>query len=393
MQPRSMPAGHTGPVAIQAELGPYPADVKVRAYPSSSQPNSPQPSLTIGTADDSGPAADAVRAAQLRWDRRVGVLETRLWETDAADGDRAGADERTPSVIEVSAVVTEDSRVTMISTAASLEITGSLKEVDAETLDGALTVQYAYLANLRTGGGMVSLDEGDQVRAKTGSGDMNLGRIRYLDVETFDGNVAVQHTDDGKIVAKDGSVTVVSGGNLNLRTRDGAVNVGEGDQVTAVSTRGDVDLGQVGSADATASRGNVVIGAAIRSKAMAPLGTVTIGSTGDVEARSLRDCTITSWKGGVADVATDTGRITIHCTGGGLVTARSATGTITITATDAALKAGLTIDAKSGGTVSMPEGAAVLQREPAVTATPEDRLREVTGARVDLNRNRRGQAR
>jgi hypothetical protein len=239
---RNLTAATTGPIVVDAALLRHAGRVVVRA-----DPMCKQATLTIQTADEDGPSADAVRSASLRQTPdgvetsvrgngsssggvtisggNFGVVSTGRGVTvnGMQIGSMAGGDvyvngvrisgaggninvSQGASPIEITAVVPEGCTLRGRTDSADIEATGQLNRVDATSVSGD-----------------VSIDRADNIKAKTTSGDVHLGRTELVSAHSVSGDVTIDDfggSARAETVSGDVRVHATEGGNLSVACRD-----------------------------------------------------------------------------------------------------------------------------------------------------------------------------
>jgi hypothetical protein len=225
-------------VAINAALLASAGKVVVRADPSCTQAT-----LTIQTADQSGPAADAVRNANLsasadgRMQASVRGTGSSSSGIQISAGDissinisggsvqiRGGVHNSNftisggSSPIEITAVVPEGSSLVGQTESANIETHGRLNVVNARTSSGGVRIDRADDINARTVDGNISMGYTDQVVAHSTSGHITIddfgGSAR---ADTISGDITVHATEGGRVTA--GTVS----GNISVTASNDAV--------------------------------------------------------------------------------------------------------------------------------------------------------------------------
>lgn len=249
MTTRKLAAETAGPVTVDATLLGHGGVLTVRAVASCERAT-----LTVHTADEDGPAADAVRAATLRQSvsglyasvqgdggntggttiisgggRGVvqSVISNNSGSVIQVGGNFVGGDMvvngvrvsggttviQGSSPIEIVAVVPEGSSVVGHTQSAGIEALGALANVSANTQSGGVTVEQAADITAKTMSGSVRLVRTDMVNANTMSGSVSIadfgGTAR---IKTMSGSVRVHATAGGDIDANtmSGSITVTA---------------------------------------------------------------------------------------------------------------------------------------------------------------------------------------
>ncbi|TDW24288.1 putative adhesin [Kribbella kalugense] len=233
--------------------------------------------VTIQTADENGPAADAVRSAQLR--STPEGLETSVRGDGSTSGGAISGGGFTisggtfgnirtgrgitvngmhisggndivvngvhitgaggtvnvsqgVSPIEIVAVVPKGSSLQTRSDSADIEATGQLARVDANSVSGDVDIDRADDIKARTTSGDIRMGRTDQVSAHSVSGDISIddfgGSAR---TETVSGDVRVHATEGGNLSA--GSVS----GNITVTASDANVAQQLNVQTSTVSGR------------------------------------------------------------------------------------------------------------------------------------------------------------
>ncbi|MEU4605127.1 hypothetical protein AB0F43_19260 [Kribbella sp. NPDC023972] len=235
---RSISAAAEGPVTINAALLASAGKVVVRADPSCTQAT-----LTIQTADQSGPAADAVRNANLsasadgRMQASVRGTGSSSSAIHISAGDISSINISGASVqirggvhnsnftisggsspIEITAVVPEGSSLVGQTDSANIETHGRLNVANARTSSGGVRIDRADDINARTVDGHISMGYTDQVVAHSIAGHITIddfgGSAR---ADTISGDITVHATEGGRVTA--GTVA----GNISVTASNDAV--------------------------------------------------------------------------------------------------------------------------------------------------------------------------
>ncbi|MFD6891942.1 DUF4097 family beta strand repeat-containing protein [Streptomyces sp. NPDC059957] len=271
MTTRTLTSETTGPVLIDATLLGHGGLVTVRAEASCTRAT-----LTIRTADETGAAADAVKAAGLR---QSGTRLTALVQGSGGDsgttivmgggasviqtfgtvhgsvtgmtitgngnfvsgnvggdviinGVRVSGNGSTviqgTSPIEITAVVPEGSSVEGYTTSATIEAVGALLNVSGKTQSGSVRAGHVSRVEAKTQSGSVFVEQAAHIEAKTQSGSIKLGRTDVVTAKTMSGSIAI--TDFGGTVKADtmsGSIRIhaTAGGDVRAKSMSGSVTV------------------------------------------------------------------------------------------------------------------------------------------------------------------------
>ncbi|WP_030390481.1 DUF4097 family beta strand repeat-containing protein [Streptomyces sp. NRRL S-241] len=270
MTTRTLTSETTGPVLIDATLLAHGGLITVKAEASCTRAT-----LTIRTADETGAAADAVKAATLR---QSGNRLTALVQGSGGDsgttivmgggasviqtfgtvhgsvtgmtitgngnfvsgnggdviinGVRVSGNGATviqgTSPIEITAVVPEGSSVEGHTTSATIEAVGALLNVSGKTQSGSVRAGHVSRVEAKTQSGSVLVERAAHIEAKTQSGSIKLGRTDVVSAKTMSGSIQI--TDFGGTVKADtmsGSIRIhaTAGGDVRAKSMSGSVTV------------------------------------------------------------------------------------------------------------------------------------------------------------------------
>lgn len=265
MPTRTLTATQAGPVAIDLALLGAGGSITVR-----SDRTRKHAEITIRTADENGPAADAVRDAELHWDAR-GTLVARvkgrgagssitqtisgirggsivqnvsnnygsMVAVSAGDLNLAGGTlqfnsgsvhvRRDHSPIEITAVVPENSPVAARTDTADIQIDGAVGPVAAHTESGEVRVPgAAERVTASTQSGHIRIDNAPHIIAETTAGDILLGRTDVVDASTVAGCIAIRDFGGtAKLTSVSGDIRAHAGagGDLDANTVSGHIAV------------------------------------------------------------------------------------------------------------------------------------------------------------------------
>ncbi|MFJ2709065.1 DUF4097 family beta strand repeat-containing protein [Streptomyces sp. NPDC087428] len=249
---RTLTAEQSGPITIDAELLGLGGIVMVRTKRTITNAE-----ITIRTADDSGDSADAVRAADLRWDQR-GALVAHV------RGKGGGSNSQT--VItgggrgRVTQVVSNNSGSTVIMSGGNMSfsggtvvvngrvvsgagstviIGGSTVEIEAVVPEGSSVIGRTDSADVTADGtlasvsgstqsGDVTVGDSPNIVARTQSGDVRLGRTDVVDAHTMSGDIKIKDfggTAKLKTMSGDIDVHATAGGDIDAKTMSGDIEV------------------------------------------------------------------------------------------------------------------------------------------------------------------------
>ncbi|MEV7466151.1 DUF4097 family beta strand repeat-containing protein [Streptomyces kronopolitis] len=253
MTSRKLVSEVAGPIVIDATLLGNGGTVTVRADASCERAT-----LTVSTADEDGPSAEAVRNTALRQiskglhvnvqgdgassggttivrggGRGVTVIQSAGnvtgtmigYQGDVIGGNFVGGDMIVNGVrvsggttiiqggspIDIVAVVPEGSSVVGHTQSASIDAQGPLTSITADTQSGAVTVEQAA-----------------DITAKTMSGSVRLGRTDFVNAKTMSGSVQIaDFGGTARIKTMSGSVRVhaTAGGDVDVNTMSGSITV------------------------------------------------------------------------------------------------------------------------------------------------------------------------
>ncbi|MFD3700695.1 DUF4097 family beta strand repeat-containing protein [Streptomyces sp. NPDC058646] len=264
---RTLTAPQTGPITIDASLLGTRGAVTVRADATATAAT-----IAIRTADETGPAADAVREARLHWDARGAVVahvEGSGTQTGAVTGGGvqvfgnnygvisqtivggvviggthpiAGTDS---SLVEIAAVVPEGSSVMVRTHSADVRASGLLTSVAANTQSGDVAVNdRVEQAIISTQSGAIDVYDSPSLHIQTQAGTIRLGRTDLAEVSAVSGDVTIGdfggtarlHTISGDI-----TVYATTGGDITAQSVSGAITV------TAIDGAQDEDIDVIAS--------------------------------------------------------------------------------------------------------------------------------------------------
>ena len=267
MTTRKLAAETTGPVTIDASLLGHGGVISVRA-----EADCERATLVISTADEDGPAADAVRDATLRQSatglnatvhgkggtsgggttiitgggRRGGVIQSvvsnNYGSTIQIGGNFVAGDMVVNGVritgnatvvqgsapIEITAVVPPGSKVIGHTQSADIEAIGSFALVSGHTQSGDLRVDDAEKVTASTQSGDVTVNKAADISAKTQSGDVHLNITDVVDANTMSGDIHIRDfggTARLKTMSGDIRVHATAGGDIDASTMSGDVDV------------------------------------------------------------------------------------------------------------------------------------------------------------------------
>ncbi|WP_141856687.1 DUF4097 family beta strand repeat-containing protein [Kribbella jejuensis] len=401
---RTIAAGVGGPVKLDAGLLGAAGRVVVRA-----DPNCTEARITIRTADQTGPAADAVRGATLESspDGRMtaSAQQTQPGVAFVQNGPQPGAGNivgdgyvthngnvvssyytNSPngfSVVSQSgngAVITgsvnnvsfDNGRIQIGSISGGAFSIGpqtSPIEIEAIVPEGSSVECSTDSANIETHGrvdvveantasGNVSVDQANAVTADTASGQVRVQNANQVQANTASGAVSVGNATEVRANTASGAVSVGDATEVRANSASGAVSVRNAETVRATTASGAVRVDSSKDVSARTASGAITVGNADKAVVRSHSGSVNIGTTKDATARSQDgDVTIRDVRGS-ARANSGTGAVSVHATEGGTVKASSTLRPVTVTATDKAVGDGLTVNAEGpAGQVRTPEGA------------------------------------
>ncbi|MFE7056057.1 DUF4097 family beta strand repeat-containing protein [Streptomyces californicus] len=294
MTTRKLVSETTGPVVIDAGLLGHGGLVTVRA-----EADCTRATLTIRADDESGPAADAVKAATLRQsgDRLRALVQ--------------GSDDGSTIVGGGATVV--QSIGTLTGSMTGMVISGNGNVVSGNAVVGGDVIVNGVRGS---GGGVLAgispveitavVPEGSSVQGRTQSASiLALGALLNITATTQSGSVQTEHVARVEATTHSGSITVERAAEIDAETQSGSIRLGRTDLVRAQTISGSI---------------------------------------------SIQDF------GGTARTESMSGSIRIHATTGGDVHAETMSGSISVTATEAALAEDLDVRATSmSGRVSTPQ--------------------------------------
>ncbi|MFD4020632.1 DUF4097 family beta strand repeat-containing protein [Streptomyces sindenensis] len=265
MTTRKIAAETTGPVTIDATLLGHGGTISVRAVPGCERAT-----ITVHTADEEGPAADAVREATLRQsgselsvsvrgkggntggtttvisNRRggsvyqsVGNITGQVVGMNIAGGNvtvngvrisgRGGAVViNGSSPVEITAVVPVGSSINGRSQSADIIAEGVLLDVTGSTQSGDVRTENASTVRVSTQSGDVVVHRASTVNARTQSGDLRLASAATVDGDTMSGDVEIKALSGvARVNSMSGDVRIhaVTGGRVSAGTMSGDVSV------------------------------------------------------------------------------------------------------------------------------------------------------------------------
>ncbi|MFD7590676.1 DUF4097 family beta strand repeat-containing protein [Kitasatospora sp. NPDC059811] len=296
MTTRKLTAEQPGPITIDVDLPVGSITVRTEAGRERAE-------LTIRTADETGPSADAVKDATLRFDER-GALVARVKNAGGTSVTSIVQGNRSTTVVQSFGSIPAGAHVV------GLQIDGDLNFVGGRTIVNGQVVDAGSGSTVRIGGSPIEIiatvPEGSSVTART--------RLAGVTAEGF--FAAVTGT------TQSGDIRVETCGRLSAATQSGDVTADRADDIRITTQSGDIRLGRTD---------------------VAQLKTMS----GDIRITDF---------GGAAQLNTMSGDITVHATAGGDLTARTMSGDVNVTATDAALGDDLDVQANSmSGRVRTPQ--------------------------------------
>ncbi|MFH8986380.1 DUF4097 family beta strand repeat-containing protein [Streptomyces varsoviensis] len=292
MTTRKIAAENTGPVTIDAALFGHGGTITVRAAA-----DCERATLTVHTADEEGPAADAVREATLR------QSGTGLYVSVEGKGGTSGG----------TTIITGGGRRGTSVYQSFGTVTGS---VTGMTIVGGDVVVNGVRISGNGGTTVINGSSPIEITATVPEGSSVIGRTQSADV-------------------------IAEGAILN---------------VTGNTQSGDVRAGHVARVDASTQSGDVVVDRAAQITAKTQSGDVRLGRTDVVEGNTMSGDIRIGDFGGTARLKTMSGSIHVHATAGGDLSARTMSGDVTVTATEAALGDNLDVQANSmSGRVRTPQ--------------------------------------
>ncbi|MFB7900009.1 DUF4097 family beta strand repeat-containing protein [Streptomyces xiamenensis] len=238
MTSRTLTSSAAGPMTIDATLAGVGGTITVRAAA-----DCERATLTISTAAESGPSADAVRNATLQ--QEAGSLIANVQASTGAvsagrgvyqsavsnsgtiiqvagnviggDLNIGGGGLRYPGAavsadrIDIVATVPEGSSVDVRTQSADVRVDGAVVSVGAATVSGGIRIGLA-----------------EEIAATTVSGDIELGRTDMVEASTTSGDITIRDfggTARLKAVSGDITVHAAAGGNVHAATVSGDIRV------------------------------------------------------------------------------------------------------------------------------------------------------------------------
>lgn len=370
-------------------------------------PNCTEARITLSTADQSGPAADAVRGATLESSPDGRVTASAQQTQPSISVFQGGPQPGAGNIIGdgyvvhngnvVSSYYTNSPNGSSFSVVNGSIVSGRIGNLSINNGDiqigsiegGAFVIGQATSpiemevvvpegssvecstdsANLETHGrvdvveassasGNVSVEQATDVRADTASGNVRVENANQVQANTASGNVQVANATDVRATTASGDVRVANATEVRANTASGDVSVRNAETVRATTASGDVRVDSSKDVSARTASGDVSVGRADKAVAKSYSGSVDIGTTKDATARSQTgDVSIRDVQG-TARASSGMGSVAVHATEGGSVTAGSVTGRVDVTASDKAVSDGLRVKAEGPpGRVRTPEGA------------------------------------
>ncbi|WBP92194.1 DUF4097 family beta strand repeat-containing protein [Kitasatospora cathayae] len=296
MTTRTLNAEHTGPVTLDLDL---PAgSITVRA-----EAGRERAELTIRTADETGPSADAVTAAVLRWETR-GAMVAQVNNTGGTGFTSVVRGNRGTTVVQSFGNVPAGASIV------GLQIDGDLSFVGGRMIVNGQVINAGSGSTVRIGDSPIEIiaavPEGSTVIARTRSADVTAdGAFAAVNGRTQSGDVRLGTVERTVVETQSGDVIIYRSQDANIRTQSGDVRLGRTDLVQANTQSGDISVADFG---------------------------------------------------GTAHLKTMSGDVNVHATAGGNLTVRTMSGDIGVTATDAALGDDLDVQANSmSGRVRTPQ--------------------------------------
>ena len=260
MTSRTLTATRPGPLTIDAHLLNHAGTITVRATPRCTRAT-----LTVRTADTTGPASDAIRTATLRQDGTtllVRVLNnshvTRhhgrhvvnsassgpLIQADTISGGihfggqatlTTNAPRQWSAPITIEATVPEHSSVTARTTTADIRIDGPVMDATCASDSGDIQVEQGLNTGARTETGAITLGHTTVVEASTVSGPITISHATGSHILTTDSGDITAHatgacgigarTGGGDITITATSAAIAAGLTVHTNSRSGRVSV------------------------------------------------------------------------------------------------------------------------------------------------------------------------
>ena len=247
MTTRTITAETLGPITIDATLLGCGGLITVRA-----EFGGEYASITIETADETGPSAEAIRAATLR--HSGSGLYARVEGTNAGGGAVSMvASGNRGAVVQIGGTVTGsvtgmtisgrdvvinghrisgDDGMTVVQGSSPVRITAVVPE-------GSSVLGRTQSAGIEVAGVIES------VTAATQSGDVHIGQATRINTKTQSGDIRLDRTDVAQAISMSGDITIADfGGTAQLKTMSGDIHVHattSGD-ITATTMSGDIDI-------------------------------------------------------------------------------------------------------------------------------------------------------
>ncbi|HWD83558.1 MAG TPA: hypothetical protein VG497_31880 [Kribbella sp.] len=340
-------------------------------------PNCTEARITLSTADQSGPAADAVRDATLESSPDGTVTASAQQRQSGISVVQSGPQPGAGNIVGDGYVVHNGNVVSSYYTNSP---NGSSVSVVSHSGSGSIVA--GRIDNLSFNNGNIQIGsieggafvigqaaspiemevivpEGSSVECSTDSANLEThGKVDVVEAKSATGSVSVEQATEARIETDTGNVDVQSAGAVQAESDTGNVTVQEARTVRAESDTGNVTVGNAETVRAESDTGNVTVRNADKVNARSDTGAINIGTSKDATARSKTGAVSITDARGTAKASSGIGPVSVHATEGGKVTASSALRPVTVTASDKAVSDGLTVKAEGPpGQVRTPEGA------------------------------------
>ncbi|TMR22087.1 DUF4097 domain-containing protein [Nonomuraea turkmeniaca] len=257
--------------------------------------------------------------------------------------------------------------------AASMTQHASDVTVNVPDLPGAAEVSVTSVSR---GGSRTTI----QTVTNLGAGAVIVGGDFYGEVDIDDGRVSMRGTTVGATILTGGmsgviqaEIRIPASSALNMTSKDAGLTVrGEVVAINYTSTSGSLHVDACQSLTGSSTGGVITADVADRVVWRTVSGRVRLGRTENVQVSSVSGPVHIADFGGVAEIQSVSGRISVDATEGGTITATSTSGDILVTAApglaDAVGDNRLIVNARSlTGYVSIPQPTASTTRRPRPT--------------------------
>lgn len=247
MTTRTLAAESTGPITLDTTLLSYGGTITVRA-----EADCDRATLTISTADETGPAAEAVRDAALR---QSGAHDLHASVQGNGGSTTTIISSGGHTVVQSAGVVTGSMTGMVIDNGAVVQVGGNVV-INGHRISGSLggSSPIEIIAVVPPGSSVSArtqtadfetIGELAQVSATTHAGTVRIAHAEDITARTQTGDVRLEHTDMVQVKTQTGNVTIADfGGTAQIKTQTGDIRIHAtaGGDITARSQIGDIDV-------------------------------------------------------------------------------------------------------------------------------------------------------